>query len=149
MVRRKWTKEDIAKLRELYPRTSAKELSKILAREVLSIHTKASRLRIGKDFNGFIKPLLEENREKSHRMRGHKVWTEDEIEMLEKIYSTTPREKIVNIFKCNWDTIMLKASRLGLKREWREIKGRWGEEEEKELKEMWMEGKTITEIAKN
>lgn len=49
---RRWTDEDVARLRERYPSTPTQELAEALGRGVLAVHQKAHSLGIKKDFDG-------------------------------------------------------------------------------------------------
>jgi len=49
---RRWTDEDVERLRERYPSTPTQELAEELGRGVLAVHQKACSLGIKKDFDG-------------------------------------------------------------------------------------------------
>lgn len=96
-MRRVWTKEMEDKLKELYPKTDNRELSKIFGLTILSVRSKASELGL----------------KKTIRTRN---WTTSEIEVLKNIYSDNDNNFLVSYFGRTIESIYNKAHTLGLKK---------------------------------
>lgn len=111
----KWTKEDEKFLEENYHSKSFEYLMIKLNRTKYSIQNKAQKLKI-----------------KREKCKYSNSWEKEEEDMLLKIYRTSSREELLNIFNDrNWGSIKSKASKLGIKRAGVD----WSDEDLKFLKE--------------
>jgi len=96
-MRNIWTNNEIERLRELYPVTPTKQLSKLIGRPVASIHSKAKKLKIKKE------PLYTGNQ-----------WTIQMDEKLKELYETHTSKEIGAILNISYTNIKNRASKLGL-----------------------------------
>lgn len=89
-----WSKEEIEKLRELYPKTSLNKLAKIFNRTKSSIFHKAQRLGLSSSV----------------------WWSEEEIKLLKKLYPTSSNIKVAKILGRSPIAISIKAHKLRLRK---------------------------------
>lgn len=116
---RKWSEDEIVRLKELAKTKNISELVKELNRTSSSIKTMAKRLGI-------------------NVMSDRKNWTEEEYKLLEKltmIDKKTPKE-IAEILGRSEDAIIIKINRRGLKIQTND-KRFWTKEEETLLSDLW------------
>jgi Holliday junction resolvase-like predicted endonuclease len=115
LVGRKWSKEEIEKLIEMYPNHSAFEIAQVLNRTLESVQVKADRLGLRKSHEYFVKKGKEKGK-RSALLRGDKVWSELELEKLKKLYPVTPTKELAKIFGCTIDAIRGQAWLLKLRK---------------------------------
>lgn len=118
-----WTKAEVAHLISLYPKNSNRDLAAGFGRPEWGIIGKARELALKKDYtDGY------------RRRQSLDVvpWSTTEINMLRKLYPTTPNEEIAEKIGRTLDAIHMKARRLGLRK--MEF---WAKEEDELLKKLY------------
>jgi len=120
-----WKPEDEDYLRENYPGMSIKELAQTLGRTESSINNKVKNLGLTN--------------------RTYNWWAENEIQYLEKHYGQMPVKKIGDRIGRSESSISHKAQNLGLRNP--TFKGKWTDEETRQLISLRSEGLTYMEIA--
>lgn len=91
-----WTPEEIKILIELYPNTHNKEIAEKLNRSILSVKTKAKKLKIAKN--------------------DKRIWTESEIKNLCELFPNFYTHEIAKKLNRSERSIQMKAKRLKLKK---------------------------------
>ena len=94
MKRNKWTPEQIAKLRELYPCWSRQKVAEMLGVTAMAVKTQARKLGLCK----------------------RRVWTDDEIKYVKDNYANTPTQQIAAHINRTITAVFGLVSRLGLEK---------------------------------
>lgn len=96
MKRRRWSKQDERRLRELYPTHTQKQCAALLARPCGSIKTKIAKLRLAK--------------------RSRRIWLPAELRTLRKRFADLPSKQVAKILGRPRHAIEGKARKLGLRK---------------------------------
>ena len=118
-----WTEAEVARLKELYPKTAKRDLAVSFGRPIWGIIGKARALGLKKDYAGSyrrqscINPVL---------------WSGREEELLRTLFPSTPNEEIAEVLGRSLGAVCNKSRKLGLR-----IMAIWTESEDRLLKELY------------
>jgi len=106
-----WTDSEIVILQENYNKMTDKELGTLLGKTPASVENKRIRLRLLKSSDYIHRKNVKNLGENLN------PWTKEELEFLKENYSKLEREQILKVLRNrSWGAIMMKAHRLGLKK---------------------------------
>lgn len=133
-----WTEEDDAYLRENYKTMSDKEMQVVLKRKITNIGKRRRELGLLKE--QVFSPHVLEKRQKQTR------WEAEELDYLEKNYTTQPMSEIIRVLRRDEQSIKVKATQMGLK-SFIKVRKDWTPEEERYMQDMYGK-KSVEELAK-
>ncbi len=103
-----WTKNEVEKLRELYPNHSNREIAKKLNKTKPSVDKKGAQLGLKKTKAYRTKVSKDNNKNKDY------VWSDDELKTLFSLYKTKTYKEIGKILNRSQSSIAHKAKQLNL-----------------------------------
>jgi hypothetical protein len=109
---KRWTEAENLKLKELYPNNFDRDIAVILGRSVRAIKYRARELGLKKMSLFFSQATL-----RSLKKQGKKPWTDNDEDILRKLYPVESVEKVAKVLGRSIHAIKGRACVLGLKQE--------------------------------
>jgi len=106
----RWTRDETRRFKRIYGSRSDDHLAVIFSRSVTAVKRHAESLRLAKD-KAFLKRLQGRGTTRMPR------WSKQELEMLERLYPSTPNLEIAAKLERSVKSVVSKAHHLGLKKE--------------------------------
>lgn len=106
-----WTDAEVQKLKKLYPNRTNEEIGKELGRTSKAVKKKADELGLKKS-NAFFARMTT----RSLNVQGKRTWSEEDLELLRKLYPTTPTDVVAEKLHRTVKAVISKKQELGLKK---------------------------------